>query len=66
MDNNDVPEVGGKNASLGEKQAFFVDTLARGIGSIAASCHPRPVILRMSDPYSGQPFAGHGRHAGTG
>ncbi len=32
-----------------DKQAFFVDTLARGIGSIAASCYPRPVILRMSD-----------------
>ena len=32
-----------------DKQAFFVDTLARGIGRIAASRYPRPVILRMSD-----------------
>jgi pyruvate,water dikinase len=32
-----------------DKQAYFVDTLARGIGRIAASRHPLPVILRMSD-----------------
>ena len=32
-----------------DKQAFFVDTLARAIGQIAAAHHPRPVILRMSD-----------------
>ncbi|MBA3034682.1 MAG: phosphoenolpyruvate synthase [Gammaproteobacteria bacterium] len=32
-----------------DKQAFFVDTLARGIARIAASRYPKPVILRMSD-----------------
>ncbi len=32
-----------------DKPAFFVDALARGIGRIAASRYPKPVILRMSD-----------------
>jgi pyruvate,water dikinase len=31
------------------KTDFFVDTLARGIGKIAASQWPEPVIVRMSD-----------------
>jgi len=31
------------------KPAYFVDKLARGIARIAASYHPHPVILRMSD-----------------
>jgi pyruvate,water dikinase len=32
-----------------DKTEFFVDTLARGIARIAASQHPDPVIVRMSD-----------------
>jgi pyruvate,water dikinase len=32
-----------------DKKAYFVDTLARGIGRLAASRYPKPVILRMSD-----------------
>ena len=32
-----------------DKPTFFVDTLARGIAKIAASQHPHPVIVRMSD-----------------
>ncbi|HKL20734.1 MAG TPA: putative PEP-binding protein, partial [Tichowtungia sp.] len=32
-----------------DKTDYFVDHLARGIGTIAASQHPEPVILRMSD-----------------
>jgi len=31
------------------KADFFVDTLARGIGTIAAAFYPKPVIVRMSD-----------------
>lgn len=31
------------------KPGYFVDMLARGIGRIAASRYPKPVILRMSD-----------------
>ncbi|MFC7611201.1 PEP-utilizing enzyme [Teichococcus aestuarii] len=30
-------------------EAFFVQTLAEGVGTIAAAFHPRPVILRLSD-----------------
>jgi pyruvate,water dikinase len=32
-----------------DKPQFFVDQLARGIAKIAASQHPEPVIVRMSD-----------------
>ncbi|HEU0204041.1 MAG TPA: phosphoenolpyruvate synthase, partial [Burkholderiaceae bacterium] len=32
-----------------DKTAYFVDTLAQGIARIAASRHPAPVIVRMSD-----------------
>ncbi|GAB6058004.1 phosphoenolpyruvate synthase [Desulfonatronum parangueonense] len=32
-----------------EKKDYFVELLARGIGTIAASRHPHPVIVRMSD-----------------
>ncbi|MEX0940811.1 MAG: phosphoenolpyruvate synthase [Candidatus Babeliales bacterium] len=30
-------------------RTFFIDTLAQGIGSIAAAFYPRPVIVRLSD-----------------
>ncbi len=32
-----------------DKSEFFVDTLARGLGRIAAAVFPHPVIVRMSD-----------------
>ncbi len=32
-----------------DKTAFFVDTLARALGHIAATVHPKPVIVRLSD-----------------
>jgi len=32
-----------------DKAQYFVDTLARGIARLAASCHPRPIVLRTSD-----------------
>ncbi len=32
-----------------DKKQYFVDNLARGIGKIAASQYPHPVIVRMSD-----------------
>ena len=32
-----------------DKRHYFVDRLARGIAKIAASQHPHPVIVRMSD-----------------
>jgi len=35
--------------SYGDKREYFVDNLSRGIGKIAASQYPHPVIVRMSD-----------------
>lgn len=32
-----------------DKTMYFVDQLSQGLGRIAASCYPRPVIIRMSD-----------------
>ncbi|PKN03566.1 phosphoenolpyruvate synthase [Candidatus Dependentiae bacterium HGW-Dependentiae-1] len=32
-----------------DKKQFFIDTLAQGIGMIAAAFYPRPVIVRLSD-----------------
>ncbi|MBN1191651.1 MAG: phosphoenolpyruvate synthase [Dehalococcoidales bacterium] len=36
-------------AGYQDKTDYFVEHLARGIGQIAASQHPHPVIVRMSD-----------------
>lgn len=36
-------------ADARDKATYFVETLARGIGLLAASQHPRPVVVRMSD-----------------
>ena len=35
--------------AYGNKKQFFIDTLAQGIGMIAAAFYPRPVIVRLSD-----------------
>ncbi len=32
-----------------DRTEYFVDHLARGLSRIAALCHPKPVIIRMSD-----------------
>ena len=32
-----------------DKGDYFVDRLAQGLSRIAAFCHPKPVIVRMSD-----------------
>ncbi len=36
-------------ASYPDKSEYFVDRLARGLARIAATFHPKPVIVRMSD-----------------
>lgn len=36
-------------ARYDDKAEYFVDNLARGLARIAASVHPKPVIVRMSD-----------------
>ncbi|HWQ12387.1 MAG TPA: phosphoenolpyruvate synthase [Roseiflexaceae bacterium] len=42
-------EVDRLTAGYADKTEYFVDTLARGIGTIAAAFWPKPVILRLSD-----------------
>lgn len=36
-------------APFASKKQYFIDTLAYGIGTIAAAFYPRPVIVRLSD-----------------
>lgn len=38
-----------KSAAYADAKTFFVDTLAQGIGRIAAAFYPKPVIARLSD-----------------
>jgi pyruvate,water dikinase len=42
-------EIEALTAGYARKEDYFVETLARGLSRIAAFCHPRPVIVRMSD-----------------
>ena len=42
-------EIGQLTSAYEDKPAFFVDTLAQGVGMIAAAFYPRDVIVRMSD-----------------
>jgi len=42
-------EIGRLTAAYDDKSAYFVDQLAEGLARIAATFHPMPVIVRMSD-----------------
>ena len=42
-------QIAALTANYADKQEYFVDRLARGLGRIAAGFHPKPVIVRMSD-----------------
>lgn len=42
-------EIGRMTRGFPDRASYFVDTLARGVGRIAAPFHPRPVIVRLSD-----------------
>jgi pyruvate,water dikinase len=42
-------EISQMTAIYENKADFFVDKLARGIGTIAAAFYPKPVVVRMSD-----------------
>jgi pyruvate,water dikinase len=42
-------EIEGLTAGYDDKTQYFVDHLALGLGRIAASAYPNPVIVRMSD-----------------
>ena len=42
-------QIAALTANYSDKAEYFVDRLARGLGRIAATFHPMPVIVRMSD-----------------
>jgi pyruvate, water dikinase len=42
-------EIEALTVGYADKAQYFVDHLAMGLSRIAAFCHPRPVIVRMSD-----------------
>ena len=42
-------EIAELTARYEDKSEYFVDLLSRGLARIAATVHPRPVIIRMSD-----------------
>jgi pyruvate, water dikinase len=42
-------EVNAITSAYPNKETFFIDTVAQGIGMIAAAFYPRPVIVRLSD-----------------
>jgi pyruvate,water dikinase len=42
-------QIAALTANYADKQEYFVDRLARGLGRIAAGFFPKPVIVRMSD-----------------
>jgi pyruvate, water dikinase len=45
----EVDELIGERPGASSRTEYLVDTLAQGIGLLAAAFHPRPVILRFSD-----------------
>ncbi|WP_170608740.1 phosphoenolpyruvate synthase [Ruegeria arenilitoris] len=48
-DSNALDEIERLTHSYDSKEEFFVERLSRGLSRIAAFCHPKPVIVRMSD-----------------
>lgn len=48
-DENVRAEIQTLTAAYEDKKAYFIDTLASGVGMIAAAFYPRKVIVRMSD-----------------
>jgi pyruvate,water dikinase len=44
-----VKKIEGRTAGYDDKQQYYIDKLTEGIGKIAASFWPQPVIIRFSD-----------------
>ncbi len=42
-------EIAALTRGYSDRTEYFVETLAQGLSRIAAVCHPKPVIIRMSD-----------------
>ena len=49
IDKSVLQEIDQLTKAYSDKKQFFVQTLAQGIGMIAAAFYPRPVIVRLSD-----------------
>ncbi|MDH3266384.1 MAG: phosphoenolpyruvate synthase, partial [Gammaproteobacteria bacterium] len=49
LDNATREAVDDQMAGYGDPVQFFIEKLAEGVSTIAAACHPQPVIVRMSD-----------------
>ncbi len=48
-DPGDAEQIRALTSGYPDPTEYFVDTLARGIGKLAAPYHPHPVIVRLSD-----------------
>ncbi|BAZ44956.1 phosphoenolpyruvate synthase [Chondrocystis sp. NIES-4102] len=48
-DLNTKSEIAQQTVNYPHKPDYFIDSLAKGIGTIAAAFYPKPVIVRMSD-----------------
>ncbi|MCA0927950.1 phosphoenolpyruvate synthase [Ruegeria profundi] len=48
-DSDALDEIERLTHAYDSKEEFFVERLSRGLSRIAAFCHPKPVIVRMSD-----------------
>ncbi len=46
---SEVAEIERLTFGYGDKTEYFVEKLSQGVGTIAASFYPKPVIVRMSD-----------------
>ncbi|MDQ4115448.1 MAG: phosphoenolpyruvate synthase [Actinomycetota bacterium] len=49
LDDDDKREIGELTAGYDDKREYFVDHLARGLATVAASQYPEPVVVRLSD-----------------
>ena len=49
VDKGEQREIERLTAGYADRESYFVEQLARGIGTIAAAFHPKPVVVRMSD-----------------
>ncbi|MBP1751413.1 MAG: phosphoenolpyruvate synthase [Geobacteraceae bacterium] len=49
QDNDELKEIERLTLGYPDKESYFVEQLAEGIGTIAAAFYPKPVVVRLSD-----------------
>ena len=49
LDADTRAEIDRHTAGYDDRREYYIQTLAEGVGTIAAAFHPRPVIVRLSD-----------------